>query len=136
RRADGLPTLERHNARRFTTRTALSREAIVLDGARAGRSARLGIATSEAVSEATVSAGLGPDQAAALARLCGSGEAVVCLVGPAGTGKTRTVGAAAQAWKDSGIRVRGVAVSAVAAGVLSSEANVPAETMLMTLARF
>ncbi len=54
---------------------------------------------------------------------------LTCLVGPAGTGKSRTMGAAAEAWADSGIAVRGLAVSAAAAGVLQAEAGIASETI-------
>ncbi len=39
------------------------------------------------------------------------------------------MGAAAEAWSDSGIAVRGLAVSAAAAGVLETEAGIPCETI-------
>ncbi|HEY3481919.1 MAG TPA: MobF family relaxase, partial [Streptomyces sp.] len=43
---------------------------------------------------------LGPDQAAAVRGVLGSGAAVESLVGPAGTGKSFVVGALAKAWQD------------------------------------
>ena len=54
------------------------------------------------------------------------------MVGPAGLGKSRSIGAARAAWESAGVRVRGVASSAVAAGVLSEQAELRSET----LARF
>ena len=51
------------------------------------------------------------------------------LVGPAGSGKSRSLGAARQAWEAAGIPVRGVAPSAVAAGVLTEQAGIPSETL-------
>ncbi|MBW3615867.1 MAG: AAA family ATPase [Actinobacteria bacterium] len=68
-------------------------------------------------------------QAEALRRLTGGGEAITCLVGPAGAGKSRTMGAAAEAWRRSGIPVRGLAVSATAAGVLGAEAGIATDTV-------
>ncbi|MGH9267110.1 MAG: AAA family ATPase, partial [Acidimicrobiales bacterium] len=44
-------------------------------------------------------------------------------------GKTRSVGAARLAWEASGVPVRGLAVSAVAAGVLSEEAGLASDTL-------
>ncbi len=73
--------------------------------------------------------GLGDDQAEALRRLTGGGEAITCLVGPAGAGKSRAMGAAAEAWARSGIPVRGLAVSAAAAGVLTAEAGIATDTI-------
>src|SRR5207253_2323195 len=52
-----------------------------------------------------------------------------CVVGPAGAGKTRMVRAARDAWSPTGTAVRGLAVSAVAAGVLAEEAGIPTETV-------
>jgi hypothetical protein len=51
------------------------------------------------------------------------------LVGPAGSGKSRALGAARAAWQAAGVQVRGVAPSAVAAGVLSEQAAIPSETL-------
>ena len=48
---------------------------------------------------------------------------------PAGSGKSRTLGAARQAWEAADISVRGVAPSAVAAGVLTEQAGIASETL-------
>ncbi|MDP9410292.1 MAG: AAA family ATPase [Actinomycetota bacterium] len=84
---------------------------------------------SDAVEVAIATHGLGVDQAEALRRLAGGGEAIACLVGPAGAGKSLAMGAAADAWADSGIAVRGLAVSAAAAGVLTAEAGIATDTI-------
>ncbi|MBW3615909.1 MAG: AAA family ATPase, partial [Actinobacteria bacterium] len=47
----------------------------------------------------------------------------------AGAGKSRAMGAAAEAWARSGIPVRGLAVSAAAAGVLTAEAGIATDTI-------
>jgi len=57
------------------------------------------------------------------------GDTVVCVVGPAGTGKSRTMGTAAQAWTAARIPVRGLAVSAAAAGLLQAETGVASDTI-------
>jgi hypothetical protein len=128
-RRDGASVFEPHDAPRFTTETTLEIEQHVLDTVTAGRDARRAIATRAAVEVAIDGAGLGDDQADAVRRVTTAGEAVVCVVGPAGTGKSRAMGAAARAWTDSGIPVRGLALSAVAAGVLHAEAGIPADTI-------
>ena len=128
-RSDGLPTTKRHGAGRYTTRATLALEAEVVDFAGRGREAAVAVASATAIAGAVADAGLGTDQAVAIARVCGAGEALVCLVGPAGAGKTRSVGAARLAWESSGIAVRGLAVSAVAAGVLSEEAGLTSDTV-------
>lgn len=128
-RRDGLPTTERHGRARYTTRATLALEAEVIELAGRGREAGVAVASQHAIEAAVVSAGLGEDQAAAVRRVCAGGEAVVCLVGPAGAGKTRSVGAARRAWEASGVPVRGLAVSAVAAGVLTEEAGLASDTL-------
>ncbi len=128
-RRDGLATTSRHGGARYTTRATLALEASVIETAGRGREARRAVATATAIDAAVAERGLGEDQAVAVRRVCGGGEALVCLVGPAGAGKTRSVGAARLAWEASGIPVRGLAVSAVAAGVLSEEAGLASDTL-------
>lgn len=134
RRRDGLPSTERHGQPRYTTRETLAREARVLDLVAGGRHAGAAVAAPAAIERAAERHGLGTDQSAVLRRVCHGGERVVCVVGPAGSGKTRMTGAAAQAWAEDGTPVRGLAISAVAAGVLTQEAGIPAETVAKFLA--
>jgi conjugative relaxase-like TrwC/TraI family protein len=128
-RRDGMSVFVPHGAVRFTTETTLAVEQHVLDLVVAGRHAGRAIASRVAVGVAIEKFGLGDDQAAAVRRVTTAGEAVVCVVGPAGTGKSRAMGAAVHAWVDSNIGVRGLALSAVAAGVLQSEAAVASDTI-------
>jgi AAA domain-containing protein len=129
RRRDGLPGHERHGASRHTTRETLAREGRILDALVRGRHAGVAVAAGPAVERAMVAHGLGADQAGALRRICEGGERLACVVGPAGSGKTRMVRSARDAWAAGGIPVRGLAVSAVAAGVLAEEAGIPTETV-------
>jgi hypothetical protein len=67
-------------------------------------------------------AGLTDDQTQAAYGILTSGRAIDILIGPAGTGKTRTVARIAQAWRQSGVgRVIGLAVSTNAAHTLVAE---------------
>ena len=127
RRRDGLPGHERHGAPRHTTRLTLAREGKVLDAFVRGRHAAVAIVPTDTVERAARRHRLGADQTAAMRRICESGERLVCVVGPAGAGKTRMVRAAGEAWAGEGTAVRGLAVSAVAAGVLAEEAGIPAD---------
>ncbi|MFP5070919.1 MobF family relaxase [Pseudonocardia nantongensis] len=62
------------------------------------------------------SRGLSADQSAVVAGVLGSGRTVDVLVGPAGTGKSHTVGALAGAWRtEMGGRVLGLATAKIAA---------------------
>jgi conjugative relaxase-like TrwC/TraI family protein len=116
----------RHGGRRYSTWWTLQIEQAVLDVIEAGRNA--GVAVADTYPD-LVDGHLGGDQAEAVRRIVFGGERVAVLVGPAGSGKSRTLGAAGQAWREAGISVRGVAPSAVAAGVLSEEADIPSETL-------
>ncbi|MFD3407003.1 MobF family relaxase [Kribbella sp. NPDC058693] len=65
---------------------------------------------------------LGPDQAAAVRGLMTSGAALSVLVGPAGTGKSHTVGALSEGWsKLTGGKVFGLATSQIATEVLAED---------------
>ncbi len=129
RRRDGRSVYEAHGATRFSTRQTLAQEQSVVDVALAGRGAGRGVAHTAAVELAIDCWGLGDDQAVAVRDIATSGDVVSCLVGPAGAGKSRAVGAAAQAWAESGVPVRGLAVSATAAGVLRTETGMASDTV-------
>ncbi|MDP9072495.1 MAG: AAA family ATPase, partial [Actinomycetota bacterium] len=128
-RWDGRSVYEAHGAPCFSTLATLAREQDVLDAAVAGRDARRAVADPRCIEAAVAAFGLGEDQAEAVRRLTLDGEALTCVVGPAGAGKSLAMGAAAEAWADSGIAVLGLAVSAAAAGVLQAEAGIPSETI-------
>ena len=128
-RRDGLGTHERHGTARYTTRATLALEASVLDFAANGRESGVGIAAPDSIDATLASVPLDDDQADAVRRLCGGGESLVCLVGPAGAGKTRSLAAAGAAWASAGVPVRGLAPSADAASVLTTETGVSADTV-------
>jgi len=128
-RRDGLAPAERHGAARYTTRRVLAAEQAILELTEQGRPAGVAVAAADIVTRAAADAGLGVDQAAAVARLCRGGERVAVMVGPAGAGKSRSLAAARAAWQAAGVAVRGVAPSAVAAGVLAEQAGISADTL-------
>ena len=128
-RRDGRCVFDRHDAARYTTLATLEIEQRVVDIADAGRNAGRAVAATAAVDVAIEGSGLSADQADVVRAVTQDGDTVTCVVGPAGAGKSRTMRAAAEAWTASGIPVRGLAVSAVAAGVLAAEAAVPADTI-------
>ena len=116
----------RHGGIRYSTWWTLQTEQAVLDVVEAGRTAGVAVAP---VYRVLAEAGLSGDQADAIRRVCAGGERVAVLVGPAGSGKSRTLATARQAWEHTGIAVRGVAPSAVAAGVLSEQAGIASDTL-------
>lgn len=77
-------------------------------------------------------AGLGEEQAAALAHVMGSG-AIAAVVGFAGTGKSTMLGAARRGWEAAGLRVRGAALSGIAAEGLQQGAGIPSRTIASLL---
>jgi conjugative relaxase-like TrwC/TraI family protein len=121
----------RHGAFRYSTRWTLQIEQAVLDTVEAGRSVGVAVVSTDRV---LAEAGLGDDQSAAVHRLCTGGERVAVLGGPAGSGKSRTLGTAREAWEAGGVSICGVAPSAVAAGVLSQHAGIRSETLAKFLA--
>lgn len=131
-RRDGVPLHTPHDHQRFSTVATVAAEVEVLDFATRPDTHRAQVHPDQ-VDLALDGADLSPDQVAAVRRLATDGAALLCLVGPAGTGKTTTIAAAAQVWAAEGIPVRGVAVSAVAAEVLGAELGAPAETLAKLL---
>jgi conjugative relaxase-like TrwC/TraI family protein len=150
RRGDGLSVWRRHGAEVYTTRGQLDTEARLLRAAahRSGPSvcpdvaaATLGADRARAeealwrehgprgagdaadVTRGPLSrAGLTDDQALAVYGILTSGRVIDILVGPAGTGKTRTVAVLARIWRQAGLgRVTGLTTSTNAARVLASE---------------
>jgi hypothetical protein len=83
----------------------------------------------------TTGSGLHLDQAAAAYRLMTSDRRVEVMVGPAGTGKTRTVAAIARIWRQAkpGRRVIGLAPTQQAANVLRAEGLADSHNVTMFL---
>ena len=132
RRRDQMSAIERHGATRYTSEATLRREARVLDAVAKGRHTRIGLVPERTLDMVLSASMLGADQQRAVRELLGGGEQVALLVGPAGAGKSRALGAAREAWDAAGYRPIGLAPSAIAARVLSDEAGLSSDT----LARF
>ena len=82
------------------------------------------------------SAGLTDDQAQAAYGVLTSGRAIDILVGPAGTGKTRTVAKLAEVWREAGVgRVVGLAASTNAAHALAAEGLAESHNLATFLGR-
>lgn len=73
--------------------------------------------------------GLSGEQKAMVEALCRSGDGVQVVVGVAGAGKTYALGAAHEAWRHSGVRVIGTALSARAAEELARGAGIRSSTL-------
>ena len=123
RRSDGSSGFRATNAQRYTSREQLAAEARLLA---AGRDRN---GPTAPAAGGTKAGDLFDDQAAALTSIIESGRAVDVLVGPAGSGKTRTLAAMRAIWEAEHGRgsVVGLAPSAAAADVLAASLCVPTE---------
>ena len=123
RHGDGGSVYDQHGAERYSTDASLAAEARLVAAARSRGGPRVGAQLAEA---AIAAAGLAGDQAGAARQVLTSGHPLEALVGPAGTGKTYTMRAVAEAWRAGGGDVVGLAVSEGAARVLGEGAGIRA----------
>jgi ATP-dependent exoDNAse (exonuclease V) alpha subunit len=130
-RRDGESVWDPPQAARYSTREMLAIEGRILHAAQIGRTAGVGQVTPELLDKAVAREPtvLGVDQRDALGAITSQGRRVEVVVGPAGSGKTTMLRVATRAWTDSGYQVIGLSHTAVAADVLRSEADMPAETI-------
>ncbi|MCD2191012.1 MobF family relaxase [Actinomycetospora soli] len=118
-RRDGRPVFRPHEERRFATAAHLETEAGV--GTYATRTGAR-VLDRDPVQAACEQAGLSVDQAEAVLGIVTSGRHGDVLIGPAGTGKSRTVGALAHAWSETtGGTVYGVATAQIATANLAGD---------------
>ncbi len=122
RRSDGSSAFRATNSARFTSRELLDAEARLLATGRDHAGPNVPIPD-------LVVAGLFADQAGAVHRVAGSGRLLDVLVGPAGSGKTRTLSALRAGWEAThGLgSVVGLAPSAAAAEVLADSLGIGCE---------
>ncbi|GJF01431.1 hypothetical protein PSD17_03950 [Pseudonocardia sp. D17] len=121
-RADGMSPYRPHHADRWATFDQVATENAIVAGARRVGAPALAGPDLELARVELVAAGLGPDQVEAALGILSSGRMGDVLVGPAGAGKSRTVGALARVWGEQlGGRVIGVATSQLATEVLAGD---------------
>jgi len=156
---DGRSVYTRPGTTRYATRVQLSMEEQLLQAAqrqgaphltREQGAARLGADTAALEAQLTGKArdprelceprgelavqGLRVDQAAALFHVLTSARTVEVIAGPAGSGKTRTLAAAARAWTDAGKgEVLGIATAQAARNVLAVAGVTAAENSAVFL---
>jgi conjugative relaxase-like TrwC/TraI family protein len=122
RRADGASIYRRANGERYATAAHLATEHRVAARMAAARTPDTAVTDVAALRARLDGAGLSADQAAAVAGIVGSGRVGDCLVGPAGAGKSCTVGELARVWGElTGGRVLGVATSQIATQNLAGD---------------
>jgi conjugative relaxase-like TrwC/TraI family protein len=129
-RADGASAFRRHRSEIFTSPTILDAEARLLAAAATTGGPRVDeTVVARSVAEGGASVGVATDQRAALRAIATSGRVVDVLVGPAGSGKTRTLQAIRDAWENGygpGMVV-GLAPSATAANELAAALGIGCE---------
>ena len=119
RRPDGLSRFRMRNAEEYATTAQLATEAAIVERARATGATALSGPELELASVELQAAGLVEDQRDKVLQILSSGRCGDILIGAAGAGKSRTVGALARVWEQqTGGRVIGVATSNIAARVL------------------
>ncbi len=119
---------------RYSTPELLATEQQALDDATQRRGARCGIADDRSVAVALGEhAFLAAEQAALVRRVTTDRGGVHVVIGPAGTGKTAALAAAARAYTLAGIDVRGCALSGRAALQLAQDTNIAATTIAALL---
>jgi conjugative relaxase-like TrwC/TraI family protein len=129
RRGDGRRVRAGGVERTYATPELLAQEAAVVAAhthgwGERGRGVGAGVATPEAV-EAALAARptMRGEQVEMVRRITTSGLGVDVVVGGPGSGKTYALGAAAEAWRASGLRVVGASLQGGAAEVLAAEAD-------------
>ncbi len=115
---------------RWTTPEILALEQRTVDTALNGRHRHLAVVSNHFVDDALAARpSLGPDQAAAVAAIARSGDAIEIVIGPAGHGKSTMLDASRAAWDAAGFRTIGAAPSARAAAELQSSSGIPSQTI-------
>ena len=147
---DGRPRIVRTDGRvvrtpaglaTYSTPALLALEHEILDTVARGMSAGRALVDTAVVDQAIVEhehatgGHLGQDQRNMVRTTCGSGDAVACVLGAAGSGKTYALAAAVRAWRTAGFVVWGAAVNGTAAEQLGKATGLDARTLASLLDR-
>ncbi len=136
RRRDGRVITAVDSELRYSTRAMLGVEERLFATYEAGHHAGAGV-----VPAATLDAALarrpelGEDQLSMVRSVCTSGHRIQCVLGPAGSGKTFALAAAARAWEDAGYRPLGAVVQGTATEVLRDATGMDCSTVASLLYR-
>jgi conjugative relaxase-like TrwC/TraI family protein len=130
-RPDGSSVFRPKHGTRFTSAALLAAEDRLLDLAHTTHAPTVSTTTVQKITSKPVAGGrvLSADQADAVSEIASSGRVADVLVGPAGAGKTTTLGVLRKVWESEHGRrsVIGLAPSAAAAQVLADELGIPTE---------
>ena len=118
---------------RWTTREMMALEKQMVETAISLAAQQSHQVTPSALEDARAARTLTDQQDQAMQHLCKSGG-VGCLVGMAGAGKSYLLGAAREAWEQSGYKVRGAALAGKAAAGLQEGSDIKSQTIHSLLA--
>ena len=132
-RIEGSPDLARlrgdaKGEERFSSREMIATERRLQEHATILAMAKRHRLGSSVLRDATTAPELGKEQKEALAHLL-SDEGLALLVGFAGSGKSRLLGVAREAWERAGYRVRGAALAGIAAEGLEAGSGIASRTL-------
>jgi conjugative relaxase-like TrwC/TraI family protein len=133
--ADGTRLTDQRDTIVYTTRELLNHELAIIDTAHARANESTAKLDRRRVDELldrrATNRQLADEQRAMVTALTTSGAGMEVVVGLAGAGKTFSLDAAHEAWRDAGIEVRGCATALTAAQTLRSETRIHSETIAM-----
>jgi conjugative relaxase-like TrwC/TraI family protein len=134
RRRDGRLFPLAHEELSYSTPELLALEQRLIERVLDSRGADAGVAGKAAVEKAVAArATLSGEQRDMVEHVCLDGDAVVVVMGKAGTGKTFALGAAREAWQAAGYPVLGVAVARRAARELEDGAGIASTSVAALL---
>ncbi len=117
---------------RFTTKATLELERQMLDDAAIMAGEKRHRVNERSLKQAEATRTLTDEQISALNHVVNSGD-VTAVIGHAGTGKSYTLGAVREAYESAGYRIRGMALSGIAAEALERESGIRSKTIHSTL---
>ena len=127
--------MDKHGVERFSTKTMLAVENTLMEQTQAlQQRTQHGVRTAD-LEVAIFARALSTEQQQALEFVTRAGD-IKCLVGYAGTGKSYLLGAAKDVWERSGYRVRGVALSGIAAQNMEQGSGITSRTVASQLYRW
>src|SRR5207253_468668 len=118
----------------YTTQDMLAVEEDVFAAYERGRDAGVAVVPAHHVDAALAKRPyLGEDQVEMVRSICASGHRIQCVLGPAGSGKTTALEAAARAWEAAGHRPIGAVIQGTATEVLREAAGIECSTVASLL---
>jgi conjugative relaxase-like TrwC/TraI family protein len=135
KRADGRALTDQRDTSAYTTRELLNAELTIIEIAHQRAYDQAAVVKQRDVDRMLAQRNeerrLTSEQHRMVTQLTTSGAGVEVVVGLAGAGKTFSLDAAHDTWREAGIDVRGTATALTAAKTLEAETRIPSETVAM-----